>query len=591
MVKRLAIIEKDKCNPETCGDYLCARICPINRQDKECITKAEDKKAQISEELCVGCGICQQKCPFNAIHIVNLPDKLTHEPIHRYGKNMFELFALPVIKKHTVIGIIGRNGIGKSTALNILAGIIQPNLGFHKNPATQQDILNLFSTRSIGSYFKHLFNNQIKISYKPQRIELLAKLYNGKVKDLLNKIDEKNKSKTLLKVLDLEQIEDRDIKELSGGELQRLTIIAAACRKADVYYFDEPASFCDITHRIKTANLIRELAEDAAVIVVEHDLATLDYISDEIQIVYGEAGCYGIFSNTKSVRRGINEYLDGYLTDDNVRFRNYQIKFPETQQERFVQQEILYEFPDIKKSFKTFKLQIRGGKIRKGEVLTIMGANGLGKTTFLKIISKQLKPDEGDIKDIKIAYKPQYLDNEINKTVKQFLKEKAGPEFSSGWYKTNILNKLNIKNILNNKIATLSGGELQKVHIAASLSGNAELILLDEPSAFVDIEDRLHVAEVIKEFIIKKEIAAIVVDHDIQFIDYLSDSMLVFKGKSGIEGNVIGPLTKVEGMNLILKMLNITYRKDKITNRPRINKPDSQLDKEQKSTNRYYYSI
>ena len=113
---------------------------------------------------------------------------------------------------------------------------------------------------------------------------------------------------------------------------------------------------------------------------------------------------------------------------------------------------------------------------------------------------------------------------------------------------------------------------------------------MDEPSAFIDVEDRLKVAEVIKEFIAVKEICAIIVDHDIQFIDYLADSMLVFEGDPGKEGHVFGPVNKREGMNKVLKNLNITYRRDKQTGRPRINKPGSQLDQEQRHKGEYYYT-
>lgn len=579
---RLAIVEKEKCNPISC-DWLCFRLCPINRTGKECITKKQ--KAVIDEELCTGCSICSNRCPFQAIQIINLPEKLKESPIHRYGKNAFELFHLPIIKRNTVVGIIGRNGIGKSTALEILSGNIKPNLGSYEKPPKEEQVIETYSTSYLADYFKELFSKKIKISYKPQRIELIPKLYKGKIIDLIKKIDEKQLGLKLLEELDLESIKDRNIKDLSGGELQRLAIIAASIKKADIYYFDEPASFLDITHRIKVAKLIRGLAEDSTVMVVEHDLATLDYISDEIQIIYGAPVAYGIISQSKSVRRGINEYLDGYLPDDNIRFRDYAIKFSEIPKQRLSAEKLL-EFPSLEKSYDKFSLKTSSGIVHKGEVMAVMGANGLGKTTFLKLLAGLEKPDKGKVEKFSIAYKPQYLPAS-DETVYDFLK--SAPDFNSGWYKTNIMDKLNIKKILNNKINTLSGGELQKVHIAKTLSSNAKILAFDEPSAFVDIEDRLKVAEIIKDFVFKKEACAIVVDHDIQFIDYLADSLLVFEGVPAKEGRVFGPCDKKEGMNRVLKMLNITYRKDKLTNRPRINKPNSQLDIEQRQRGEFYY--
>lgn len=600
MARRLAIIEQDKCHPDKCGNLLCARLCPVNRDGEGCIQKSPlTKKAVIDEKLCTGCGICPKRCPYDAIHIINLPEKLDEDPIHRFGKNSFELFNLPTIKKGSVVGIIGRNGIGKSTAFKILSGECVPNLGDYTLENTEENkkllhtsVTTKYSNSVMGKYLIDLFHNNVKVSYKPQRIEQLPQLISGTAIELLKKVDEKGKLNEYIELLDLKNSINNNISDLSGGELQKVAIIAACLKKADVYYFDEPSSFLDITSRIKVARLIQDLKEEnAAVMVIEHDIATLDYISDEIQIIYGERACYGVLSISKGVRNGINDYLEGYLPEDNVRFRSYPIKFSRSIWSPDPNAETLVSYKDLKKSFENFSLHVKEGEIKRGEVLAIMGSNGLGKTTFVNLISNKLKADSGEInleKEIKISYKPQYPDPE-DITVENYLKRNAGKEMESGWYQQNIMNKLNIKSLLQSNLKNLSGGELQKVFVAGCLSGDSDLIVLDEPSAFIDIEDRINLAEVIKEFTQKKDIACVVVDHDVQFIEYLGDKMLVFEGTPGREGTVIGPCEKEEGMNLILKALEITYRKDRDTNRARINKPNSQLDKEQRSKGRYYY--
>ncbi len=592
-MRRIAVIDKTRCINGFGCDFLCGRLCPVNREGASCIyIDPKDNKPVIDETLCTGCGICPNRCPTQCITILNLPDKLAEEPIMRYGINSFELFKLPIPKQGMVVGILGRNGIGKSTALNILSGSLKPNLGEFSKQLKDSDIIGKYSKTYLGDYFKRLFAGKIKLSYKPQRIEMLQKVYDGKVSDLLSKVDEKNTSDKYLSDLDALHLRGRKLSELSGGELQKVAIVAAASKKADVYFFDEPASFLDITTRIKAARLIRSLADEkTSVMVVEHDLATLDYISDEIQVLFGEIGVYGIVGQSKSVRNGINEYLDGYLTGENMRFRDYAIKFFPVNTERVIGKSIFFEYHSMEKSFRDFNLKVTPGNIRRGEVLAVMGANGLGKSTFLKLLSHEIQPDIGEVEKREISYKLQYPPSNIEGTVREFLEKAAGDKMQSGWYQQNILEKLGLKKLLDNFVSMLSGGELQKLHVAACLSRDCDIYAIDEPSAFIDVEDRLKVAEVIKDFVIKNGVCAIVVDHDVQFIDYIADSMLVFEGDPGKQGHVIGPLGKKDGMNQVLKMLDITYRMDKQTSRPRINKPGSQLDQQQRANGEYYYSL
>ncbi|MEK6937378.1 MAG: ribosome biogenesis/translation initiation ATPase RLI [Nanoarchaeota archaeon] len=587
MRKIAVIVEKSRCHPDRC-QHECMKFDPVNRSGGVGFHLGEDNKSCIDEKIATDMHkICAKKCPFSAISVVNLPEQLKEEPLHRYGNNEFMLFGLPLFKENKVIGILGRNGIGKSTALNILTGSLIPNLGNYKEKSKESNVIQKYSKVNLGKYFKSLYDKKAKFSYKPQRVELIGRKYTGKVIDLLKSVDEKNLSEKLISEFELDKVKNRNLKDLSGGELQKVAIIAASVKKADYYFFDEPSSFCDIKNRIKMAKLIRELGKESRVIVVDHDLATLDFVSDEIQIVYGEPGAYGIFSQTKGISRAINEYLEGNLREENIRYRNYSINFKPLTLRREFTKEIFLEIPKLQKSFSDFKLNISNFNLHKGQVIAIMGANGLGKSTFLNIIAGKLKADNTDFKFKNSAYKEQDLESsDLN--VKEYLESKGKNIFSDKWLNSLLIEKLDLERLFEENLRHLSGGELQKVNIVGTLAKDAELILMDEPSAFIDVEDRLKVAEIIKDFAIKKEICAIIVDHDIQFVDYLADSLLVFEGDPGKKGQVFGPFDKNEGMNRILKSLEITYRKDKETNRARINKEGSQLDQEQKKKGEYY---
>lgn len=588
-MKRIAVIDKEKCNPIACGDYLCIRMCPLNRTGKEVIVKGPDGKAQINEDSATdACQVCVNICPFGAIHMVKLPEKLTERPIHRYGKDTFILYNLPLPSFGTVLGIIGRNGIGKSTAIKILANVLPPNLGEPGSQNEWDNLIKLYKGTEIQKVLQRIRDGTYKVAYKPQAIDVIARQIKGTVQSLLKKVDPRGKAEELVRTLELESVLDREVSDLSGGELQRVAIIATVAKDADLYFFDEPASFLDVTMRIKVADVIRSLADEKhAVVVIEHDLATLDYISDQIQVIYGDPAVYGIFSHVKPVRRGINNYLDGYLSDDNVRFRDYKIVFYQGK-EKEAKRHVLFAWPQLEKTFPAFHLAVAPGEVWKGDVLTITGSNGLGKTTFLKMLAGILPSDNGNVVDkVKVAYKPQDLLPGVG-TVKEWF-DRASKEHTSGWFKKSILEKLGLEKVIHCNLSELSGGELQKVYIAITLSQKADVYAFDEPSAFIDVEDRLKVAEIIRDFMIRNETCAIAVDHDVQFLDSIGDQMLVFKGDPGKEGTVIGPLAKKEGMNEILKLLDVTYRMDRETGRPRINKRGSQLDVRQRKEKRYYY--
>ncbi len=124
--------------------------------------------------------------------------------------------------------------------------------------------------------------------------------------------------------------------------------------------------------------------------------------------------------------------------------------------------------------------------------------------------------------------------------------------------------------------------------IALCLSREADLYILDEPSAHLDVEQRLVTTKVIKRAAEDKGAGIMVIDHDMYTIDMISERLLVFDGVPGKEGTARGPFEMKDGMNLFLSSLGITFRRDK-TGRPRINNPGSYLDREQKAAGEYYY--
>jgi ATP-binding cassette subfamily E protein 1 len=371
-----------------------------------------------------------------------------------------------------------------------------------------------------------------------------------------------------------------------------VAVAATICREADVYLFDEPSSYLDVKQRLETAKAIRSLKNDEkTIIVAEHDLAIIDYLSDQICIFYGEPGVYGIVSNVHSVRTGINIYLQGYIPDENVRFRKEAIVFHEKPPTvSFSAGETLLKWRQTEKTYKGFKLVAHTGEIRRGEIIGILGPNGIGKTTFIKILAGIEEADDRQkFGELKVSYKPQYISAEYVGTVQELLMSVAKESFSSSWYKTEILQPLGVNLLLDRNVDELSGGELQKVAIAACLSHKADLYLLDEPSAYLDVEERLNMARIIRRVVENHNTAAFVVEHDVVAQDFIADHLLVFTGEPGKRGMANPPLSLRNGMNIFLKEMEVTFRRDPATKRPRVNKEGSKLDKFQKQIGEYYY--
>ena len=587
LILRIAVLIEDRCKPKSDAfDYLkkWAGSC-----GGECI-QFDGEKFRILESACPPCFIRAKHCPDDAVIVINLPAELKTDMIHRYSLNGFRLFRLPTPSKESVVGILGPNGMGKSTAFNILNGSIVPNLGdFEADDVWWEDAIESLPRGELRDFLSQVSESNVKVALKPQYVDHIPKAVKGKVGKLLSSVDERGMFAEMAEKLGLSHLLERNLDQLSGGELQRVAICATLLKDADVYFFDEPSSYLDIYERMRIVKIIQELAETARVIVIEHDLAVLDVLADLIHIVYGKKGAFGIFTPARTTRMAINAYLDGFLVEQNVRIRDKPIKFKKhTDRSNEIGNPVV-EWGGLEKSLGDFKLKTGDGKVHQSEVVGVVGPNGSGKTTMIKILAGEYEYDEGWVTaDASISYKPQHIDLDMDCNVQTWLDAEVGPSWRSGEYNVNVIRALGVDDLLTKDVNNLSGGEAQAVAIAICLGKDADLYLLDEPSAHLDANARMEAAKAIRRTMESNERAAFVIDHDVYFIDNVSDSLLVFEGEGGKHGMAEGPFKLRAGMNRFLSGVDVTFRRDHDSKRPRINKSSSRKDREQREKGDYY---
>ncbi|MCJ2511823.1 MAG: ATP-binding cassette domain-containing protein, partial [Candidatus Thermoplasmatota archaeon] len=298
---RIAVLLRDRCQPRRCN-LECISYCPPVRTGTETIVMGDEGRPVISEELCVGCGICVHKCPFDAIRVVGLPEELEGEIVHQYGVNGFRLYRLPTPHQGEVMGILGPNGIGKTTVISILSGETVPNMGKLKGKPSWDSALERYAGTELHNYLSRIPEEDLRTSFKPQYVDKLPKAHKGKAGELLARVDESGKLDEISREFGVSHTIDRDLAKLSGGELQRVALAATFLKDADVYFFDEPSSYLDICQRLKVAESIQALSRTKQVIVIEHDLAVLDFLADSVHLMFGESGAFGVVAQPRGVR-------------------------------------------------------------------------------------------------------------------------------------------------------------------------------------------------------------------------------------------------------------------------------------------------
>jgi ATP-binding cassette, sub-family E, member 1 len=587
-VARIAILLTDRCHQKEC-QWECQAYCPPVRMGQECIVEGPNGKPIISETLCIGCGICVHKCPFDAIKILNTPEANESEIVHRYGYNGFRLYRLPLTPPQGVTGLLGPNGTGKSTALRVLAGIEVPNLGKYDEKGSWSKVLERYRGTQLFEHFRRIERGALRSVIKPQYVDRLSD-EPGTVREYVEAGG--SAPPDLLERLHLARKAGHKLSEVSGGELQLAAIGRTLATDADLYLFDEPSSYLDIVHRLEVARLIRALGETKSVLVVEHDLALLDYLADQAHLIYGEEAAFGVVSHPLPMRSAVNTYLNGYLRDENVRFRTEPVRFIAHPPRPATAQRVRVQFPALTKDFPDFHLEVGAGTLAQGQTIGIVGPNATGKTTFVRMLAGAEKPSAGTPPTgVTVSYKPQYLKATQSASLRERMVALAtDPTFDLPLFEKELIPGLHLDALLDVALTDLSGGELQRAACALALARPATLYLLDEPSAYLDADERMAMAKIVRRQIERQACTALVVDHDVYFLDLACDGLMVFHSENGGKaGRGEGPYPMRDGMNRLLKQVEITFRRDAETLRPRINREGSALDREQRAAGEYYY--
>ena len=500
------------------------------------------------------------------------------------------------------IAIIGKNGSGKSTLMKILCGEMQADSGrvivqnginiqmLAQNPKFDE---NLSVRDALKKELQEIFDkiNEYteilnELSQNPDNKELIQKQ-----NDLIKFIDSKDgwqidaKIERVLENFKLKEYENRSVCTLSGGEIRRVALGALILKKPDVLLLDEPTNHLDV-YMVKFLEEML-LNSKQTIVFISHDryfiqrLATRTVELEDGALRSFEGGYENYLHKKQEILASLEKSHETLIKQ--LRYEEEwlhrgvkaRLKRNEGRKERiFAMREEAKKNPgtirrvklELERAVKSFNKGGTGGENRKkmlfelknitkrifsktlienfsarvlqGERIGIVGANGLGKSTLLKILLGRNKIDSGEIKigDLKIGYFDQQRTNiSDDKSLIEIFCPNGGDHIMVRGHYMHVYgylkNFLFPKEFLDKPVATLSGGEKNRLALAKLFTEEHDCLILDEPTNDLDIAT----INILEDYLLSFSGAVLIVSHDRYFVDKITNKLWIFTGNGKIE--------------------------------------------------------
>lgn len=476
------------------------------------------------------------------------------------------------VEKGEFIAIVGGNGSGKSTLCKLLNGLIphyyvgdfSGRVTVNGKVTTEHKVAEL--SRQIGYVYQD-FDNQI-VSPRVLDDASFAPLNYGDPNYL-------QKGKDALELVGLLGYDDEFIWQLSGGQKHLLALAGALALDPDILIIDEPIAQLDPAHAESLYEILRKLNVEygKTIIVIEHHTEFIANYCEKVVLM--EAGKVLWKKETQEALQLVDELMKRQIYPPQVtqaafllenarrgalpitieeaeqQFHNKQAmtSISSDEQRKAPNQDVLVQVENVSFSYQTItraRKQVLKGidlTVHRGDVIALVGNNGAGKSSLMRLMTGLVKPDAGDViiqgkntrkctpeklaNEVTYIYQnpeEMFIDDSVRKDVEFFLKARKIPNYEQKV--DEVLTQFELQELQNRDGRLMSGGQQRRASLAIGVAMNPSIILLDEPTANLDIATRKHITRLIAT--LKDKVGAIIIaTHDMQLAAELTNRMIV----------------------------------------------------------------